>query len=818
MAAFSARLILAMFGCLAMAPKAAASQPFLTAEDRALLQGLVKEFLFDPKDAERVIVKQVIYSVHGGWEQEVEAWRVAGGKGKPRRFFLADGEMARVEPSIVIREIDFHAACRSRYSAAFIKAEKADGKQRDFTFDRVRKTAAGALAEADLVNAAWLLRRGDEALAARALAHLRQGGGETRQSLRNDLAWRAYAGLVHAYMARADAEALSHGERLRRLYPAEIETLQFDQAERIVQEIRRRQQKGTAGVAPPKMLPEGFARWEPGRQARFLIDRLEEVDARQPGAPSEVDLASDRQVKALVTLGEAAVPSLLDALEHDNRLTRSVEYWRENARAREVIEVRDAAMTALLLILKIQYFEPAGQAVYGHDEAARNRRAVLLRAYWEKYGRLPFDERMMAILSDPQADLEARREAAENLASLVEEHPRHLQIGTSGGATKPPERPNPAVWKFSQPTVAEAMLAALDDHLREYDRKAAVEGGPFSTVQRRDLEKAWRFALIYLHDVRIAPEVARRAMGAADAQARAEWALVGHTLGDPEPMRRFAADFEAGQLRIDLEQVQLGELPTIFNVLTEAGTPEADRALQAAVAVAHPYHAALVQVILHGFNHSTDFQSWWDNPICLDFLRVALEDHAGVESVCDLAAQALGKIIYGLPEYHPDSENAKEELGAFIRAYDRFAHHYRPASREEYELLDARRPLYLPPLGLLTRAATAEDVAEGRAIFHLRGRGMPATLSLPARGVLRRQSDKNATAPLLIVQAEMGPDGKKTYGIITPHRIETVPASQLARIETGVEVARALEAQRRRESDEDESGDANVRLPEPGSR
>jgi hypothetical protein len=42
-------------------------------------------------------------------------------------------------------------------------------------------------------------------------------------------------------------------------------------------------------------------------------------------------LASHCRVEELIRLGDAAVPALLEALENDERLTRSVHFWRDSS-------------------------------------------------------------------------------------------------------------------------------------------------------------------------------------------------------------------------------------------------------------------------------------------------------------------------------------------------------------------------------------------------------------------------------------------------------------------------------------------------------
>ena len=52
--------------------------------------------------------------------------------------------------------------------------------------------------------------------------------------------------------------------------------------------------------------------------------------------------------------------------------------------------------------------------------------ATALRNYWKTYGHLPFDARMMAILTDAKGDTKTWAEAAENLADRAA---LHVEVG-----------------------------------------------------------------------------------------------------------------------------------------------------------------------------------------------------------------------------------------------------------------------------------------------------------------------------------------------------------------------------------------------------
>jgi hypothetical protein len=63
-----------------------------------------------------------------------------------------------------------------------------------------------------------------------------------------------------------------------------------------------------------------------------------------------------------------------------------------------------------------------------------------------------------------------------------------------------------------------------------------------------------------------------------------------------------------------------------------------------------------------------------------------------------------------------------------------------------------------------------------RAVFHLGGKGKLAKQKLPAVAILKGEKG-------LIVQAEIGPDGKPVYGIITGPAIRRVEAKDVTAVE-----------------------------------
>src|SRR5262249_40122615 len=155
------------------------------------------------------------------------------------------------------------AACRECYT----ERPKGPGLEepRNDPFPRMRRAALGLDDEVDLTLAAWLHRLGHDELAAKALAEARKRDMDIVARPRSGLAWHAFAGLVHAYMVRADAEALTHGERLLRLYSEEAKK-EFAQGPLVMAELKRRKEKGSFGVKPDAKEPAGFDKWDTAKK------------------------------------------------------------------------------------------------------------------------------------------------------------------------------------------------------------------------------------------------------------------------------------------------------------------------------------------------------------------------------------------------------------------------------------------------------------------------------------------------------------------------------------------------------------------------
>jgi hypothetical protein len=795
----------------------------LSAEDKLYLDRLMKEFLFDPRGAERVAVKTLVRTVRGTSSEETcEGWLVRGQSGEPDRVYFADGASILAPPERERKKVDFAARCKARFSPG--------GEEDDLDFPErfrgERRRYHIYKLEEDLALAAWLHRCGEDALAAQALDRAREFNRDRGKELRRLMAWSVFSRTVHAYIVRADDEALSNGERFLRLYPDEIKERHYPQAEQIVKDLKRRQKHGTFGKVPAESWPDGFDRWSAEKQIAYLVQGLEEVDVRQSDTIDGVDLVSDRRILALIRLGERAVPALLDVLEKDERLTHCVSFTHEYGRDRTVVSVREAALAALEAILRMQFFTPDGlydSLTRRHDAKTANAVADRARTFWERFGNLPLDERMMKVLTHPKTSFPDRREAAENLAAPHEKRRMGRWAWQWKFFTNHDSKltPNPAVAKFSNPTTAEAMLSAMDAEVKDHVTKHSEAVLGEELKERREIEEIYLAAIVKLGDKRIAPKLAERAAAVKTARERCEYAYAAHPLGDAAAFRAFADDFRAGKIEVIADDYEEIDLRNILSALIHANTPEAEQAIQALTKPGHPRHSMVRKQLLAVYTDSV----WHEHPFCLKMLRSALEDtsHTGAkfsiedgrlrrqrpdgedgcplpealadpanrrgeapERVCDVAAMALEHLVFGLPLYHPLLKEADKRLSAFKAAFDRYAGAYRKLEEREFRLLDmiASTTIYVPAIRPLGRLATAADVQAGKAIFHLGDRGKLADLKLPVGAVVRSDLKKEYWRGSLIVQAEIDAKGAMCYGVIGHHEIKLVHGDELASMRT----------------------------------
>ena len=445
--------------CFAAAPASAQEQ--LSAEDRKALEETLKTTVYDPPaGARRCRLKlrvRTVWGQEGLVEREGWALQNAAGQTEVR---LADGWL--VPDPQEVKPFDFAKGC-----AALVQAIEAQ-----------TQPPPEASREHPLALAAWCLRAGEEGLAAVFLGLARQELNAVKARapkdqvaalkldmvLRGHLTWQAYAGMVHAFMARADAEAELYAKHLQARYPEETKGTQVAL---ILADLARRRAAGTFGKTPDATSLRQLQALPPSTRVAAAVAVLDEIDARQQSQPGGVDLANDPRVVALIDCKELAVPALLEVLEKDRRLTRSVHFWRDFNQDRTVLSVAEAALVALQSILRIRVFEPrtSGDNFTIRGPKAAKMAAEKLRDYWNANRGMSLPERLRRSLTRTQAKPEDWRRAATELGRLG----RDRRIGTTlgGDQVSESEGENPAL-ALSEPSAAEAILAAMDRDLAQH--------------------------------------------------------------------------------------------------------------------------------------------------------------------------------------------------------------------------------------------------------------------------------------------------------------------------------------------------------------
>lgn len=218
--------------------------------------------------------------------------------------------------------------------------------------------------------------------------------------------------------AAIDAEAARQGlHRLDDLLRAQKPQgyLEFvDQLPVLLADQERRARESNR--VPPRdvsHIPEA----DKARRIAWLIENLDQIAVRQMMQPGGISLGYDWRVRAVAAEGDDAVEPLLQCLEHDTRLTRSVSFWRDFSRNRRVHGVAEAALDALTELLETSHFGPVTEhpGARGDEAETRAKVAAEIRAYWKRFRGVPLEERWYRILADDLASHEQWLAAAQRI-------------------------------------------------------------------------------------------------------------------------------------------------------------------------------------------------------------------------------------------------------------------------------------------------------------------------------------------------------------------------------------------------------------------
>lgn len=313
-------------------------------------------------------------------------------------------------------------------------------------------------------------------------------GGDPYLEFAGDWAWALFDRTISAHMRgdealalataltladaqpKIEAEAAKRGFKRAQYYDSgrqgkEKPYLDFaEQLPALLADLERRVREGQRLGA----LERGLTNFpQPAARIAALIRDLEFVQARQWGQPGGVNPGDDPIVQALITEGDAAVEPLLDCLEQDKRLTRSVGFWRDFSRNRTVIPVTSAARTALQAILHANFGSVAE-----------------MRAYWNRFKSMKLEDRWYVMLQDDSASMGRWLEAAGNITQ-----PENVRTFPGSGFSESRPVPTNAPARLrgdilrskSNPSVAELMarraLEISETNPAAYDISSACQMG-----------------------------------------------------------------------------------------------------------------------------------------------------------------------------------------------------------------------------------------------------------------------------------------------------------------------------------------------------
>lgn len=526
----------------------------------------------------------------------------------------------------------------------------------------------------------------------------------------------------------------------------------------------------------------------------------------------------------------------MKCLEEDTRLTRSVHFHRDFFHHRSILSVHEAAYVALSGILQTAFFGVAatGDNLTSHGPEGRKEVAANIRAYWDRYKHIPLEERWYLILADDKSPTGHWLQAAGNIVrpTNVTVLPGSMVFtATVTVPAKPNEAPKlrgEVLRKKTNPSVTQLLIkrteafsksgfgAGADSfashdsckmvlHLARWDGPAALPSLERHMRLCRDRmaqegDSSWTTTIL----ARYMAQMTQARIQAKDPKALEEYAdwiattppasLGSYVEQAFQPMWRHPDDphvVKAAERLFDNPKSPWLPYRTLYLLETPLlGLPAFRRALLSALA---DKSAAGTVTIGENGRADVDTTVAWSSGTYADKLD-SLTPKPGVRvsfRVCDLYAAELSKrAAAGLPLcrlYWPEAkrDQAVAACAAFLRQYgERFKYVEESPSLHDDSLDKAR--MVFPPLD---RAATAEDVIKGLAIFSLPPKDKPRVWKLPARPLAARwlalkdyPFERTSVSSGTVWQSEeVERDGKvqRWFGFVAWHGLARVPAEEM---------------------------------------
>ena len=538
----------------------------------------------------------------------------------------------------------------------------------------------------------------------------------------------------------------------------------------LIEEERRRIKENVTN-RDEEFAPKNIA--DKKQRIALLIRDLEDVEAYQIMMPGYVTFGMSPVVENLVNEGEDAVDPLLDCLEHDRRLTRSVD-----AGVR-IIGVEEPAFAALQGILKTQNQFAALQEPYvnygpGEPRLGRMALAAQIRAYWDRVRGRTQPERWYGILLDDRANPDAWAEAAGNIVLpddaelfagngvMMMSHPSGAPVRFWGEALR--GKANPSVSDLLIKRLKES-LAAKDTRpffpleapkklaaaLAKWDGKNQIETLRWYGVELQkiiltetdsngpgeidDLIKTY-LERVEAGDAQALSDYAQW-IRAADASKLDKLAhLYGATFFSP------VWSYPNDPVIVALTKWLFEDSSSPWSIGPSGIDPTWVATSTHLPLVAVPAFRALLLQQLQNQQIAGKVETTAPNNIMVTFVYGSGYQNtdpdappAGMKQdlrLCDIIAFKISQ-MRGAPRCEPywtkdRRDGAIQETISFLRQYgDRLAH--QSTSQEDEHLFSSfDTPLRFPPLD---HPATLDDVAAGRAIFSMEGKGDRKVWPLP---------------------------------------------------------------------------------------
>lgn len=552
-----------------------------------------------------------------------------------------------------------------------------------------------------------------------------------------------------------------------------------------------------------------------------LIENLDELKVIQWGQPGGVDLTTASVAQELIAQGDEAVPYLLDVMENDNRLTRSVSFQRDFFVGRQLIGTADVAYAVLNEISGPLLGSAADLS------AGSNRRAALVRQVRQHWGRRSVREQaeqQLAVLKNGKATPQQWGEAVRNL--MVSVSPKDNFV------------PADSLRDLKSPSLSE-VLGSRVELLSAIERASPldVERRPIELLQRLQvatemvihferwdaraarsvLRRLWKrvtaprvtkllstvrsstpdTARPPFEDLRIFPtRLALLRVRGGDMTALDDYALWLPTVRPSDFSSRLSAlceplwRYPGHRSLVAVSNILFSGKPSLWNPLIDPNRAQASDEIQAIAGPLLTVPAFRAQVLrqLRGwavcgtvevspagkFTARTAHGKFEGTiPPISNTTPVATK---GDFRICDFYAWQLG-VIKGAPhcELYWPFERRDRVVDSVTRFLQTYGTRLKPVANNSnrVEILPARLEFTALP-----RPATPDDVKRGQAIFTLQGVGATRAtkMKLPTRARWKNKAD------VLIWQVEEVSDGvrwHRYFGVVTESELRRVPSEEI---------------------------------------